>query len=134
MNNGFVKFIFSLPVVMVALYFLPVLGIIMLLIKYFGVNGSNRYSTASICSSFGFFILIPKAIELLSKYVEIKIDKIPYLTNILSSDIYDKLVFVGLVLFIGGVLGMGYAKIRMKSYIEKASEVRIADAEYRKED
>lgn len=92
--------VLSLPVILVALCFMPVLGVILLLARMYICPYYKNYKfniTLAIC---GLLILVPKILE------KFKLN-IPYLNDILSNNIYKEIskhgkfiIIVGVILFL----------------------------------
>ncbi len=107
-NNLICKLLASFPVILVALYFIPFLGICLILFRYFIYSNKKRISTPIFIIGVGILILIPKGLDLIFNIAKIDITKIPYLSNILSTDLYNTdfinyskfLITVGVIFFI----------------------------------
>ena len=63
-NNIFLKLLSSLPVILIFLYFVPFLGICLLLMRCF-VYTNKKISTPIVMIVIGGLILIPKGLSLL---------------------------------------------------------------------
>lgn len=90
-TNNLLKALLSLPVVLVVLYFLPVLGVIMLIARYFVYGSRHYYRGPIIILIFSLLLLVPRGLELAMTNFGFNFS-IPYLNDILSSTIYPKLV------------------------------------------
>ena len=89
--KNFLKLICSTPVLLIVLYFLPPLGIFLLVARYF-VYDSRHYFRAPIwLFIIALIILIPRGIELLNQNYNLGI-YISFLAAIPSQEIYPKLV------------------------------------------
>lgn len=85
-NNKLIKLLCSIPVILVVLYFLPFLGVCLIISRYI-INKDQKYFSLPITLVIGgLILLIPKALD------SLKIKGIPYLSKVLSSDIYPKLI------------------------------------------
>ena len=85
MFNMFVKILLSLPVIFTTLYFIPFLGICLLVVRLF-INNRKNLFTSSIIFITGILILIPKILN--SVLNLIKID-IPFLNDIINNEFYN---------------------------------------------
>ena len=83
-ENLIIKILVSIPVVLVFLYFIPFLGICLLLFRFFVYGGRKNILTTAVLAGFGFLILIPKMLLLL----KIDISKIAYLGKFVNSNLY----------------------------------------------
>ena len=88
-ENIFIKLLASIPVILVALYFIPFLGVCLLILRYFVYSNRKRISTPIIILSVGILLLVPKFLSGILDLAKIKTDTIPYLSNILTSDLYN---------------------------------------------
>mgnify|MGYP003298983366 CR=1 FL=1 len=87
-NNFFIKILTSLPVILVALYFLPFLGICLTILKLF-VSRKNKIRIPIYIIIFGLLILIPKLIGLIEDSIKLDLSSIPYLNDIINSKFYN---------------------------------------------
>ena len=107
-NNQLVKILVSIPVILTALYFIPFLGVCLVLFRFFIYNGNKNYSTSLFLIGTGFLVLIPNIINSIIKLLKIDIKTIPYLKDIVSSELYNAnliqyskfLITLGIILFI----------------------------------
>lgn len=93
----------SIPVILVALYFIPFLGIVLILFRIYYKAQEKIYKVPAFLIGTAFTIFIPKIIYLFINAVSIKV-KIPYLDTIISSKLYEKFISYGKYLIILGVL------------------------------
>lgn len=89
-NNLFIKILCSIPVILVLLYFIPFLGVCLILFRAF-VYRNEKFKTYILLLVCGLLILIPKLIDLIMNMLKDNI-KIPYLDTIITSDIYPELL------------------------------------------
>ena len=144
-NNLICKLLASFPIILIALYFTPFLGICLILFRYFIYSNKKKISTPIFIVGVGILILIPKGLDLIFDIAKIDINKIPYLSNILNSDLYNVnfmnyskfLITVGVIFFIITIiLNVIFNKINSKlnsgirNYI---SETQKRDAEISKQ-
>ena len=102
-NNLFIKILCSVPVILVVLYFIPFLGICLLLFRRF-VYQNKTIKTYILLLVCGMIILIPKTVDLIIKKLELSNIKITYLDKIISSGIYNNLLTYSRLLIILGVI------------------------------
>lgn len=88
-NNFFIKLLASLPVILIFLYYIPFLGICLILLRYFISNNSKRISTPIIIIGVGIMIVIPKIVDFIFKLVKFDVTKIPYFNDIMNSSLYN---------------------------------------------
>lgn len=88
-NNIFIKLLCSFPIILLMLYFIPFLGICLILFRLFVYSDKKKISTPLIILLTGILCLLPKGISLLTNVINVDITKIPYLNDILSSDYYN---------------------------------------------
>lgn len=91
-ENKFFKLLCSLPVVLIVLYFIPFLGICLILFRYYVYRGNKYYKTPALLFVCGILLLIPKLIDSIIKMLKLDNIEIPYLNSIITSDIYTKLL------------------------------------------
>lgn len=87
-NNLLFKILASLPIILLMLYFIPFLGIILILFRFF-VYSNKKISTSIYITLVGILILIPKIIYFILGIFKIDINTIPYLQDVLNSDLYN---------------------------------------------
>lgn len=102
-TNNILKALLSLPVILIVLYFLPVLGVIMLIARYFVYGSRNYYRAPILILIFSLLLLIPRGLELAMVNFNFNIS-IPYLNNVLNSELYPKLVDYAQNIFIISVV------------------------------
>lgn len=89
MNNSFVKILCSLPLILIFLYFLPFVGICLILLRAFVFPHKSKIATPIILVGVGIAVYIPKLLKFIFEKVNISMDTIPYLKDILGSDFYN---------------------------------------------
>ena len=117
-NNILVKLLCSIPIIIIATYFLPFLGIILILFRFFVYN-KKRYNTAITLIVLGLIILLPKLINYIIGLTNVKM---PYLEEILNSSIYPKFISLSKILIILGVI------LIIISYISKILGEKLGNA------
>lgn len=129
------KFLFkklsSLPVILIMFYFIPFLGICLMLLRYILCNSKNKILTPVYLVIIRILILIPKL--LITNIIKIDINKIPYLKDIINTTLYNKqflsygkqLVCIGIIfLIISFILKVFFSKANkiVKDYITQEHE------------
>lgn len=101
--NPFVKFLCSIPVILLFIYFIPFLGICLILLRTIVYNNKTTF-TSIILVVIASLILIPKGLSYI--FTLMKFDNtIPYYDNIINSDLYNiKLINYSKSLFIIGII------------------------------
>ena len=87
-NNLLFKILASLPVILLTLYFIPFLGVILILFRFF-IYSNKKISTSIFITLIGILILIPKIISFILDIFKIDINKISYLQDVLNSNLYN---------------------------------------------
>ena len=85
-TNLFIKLLVSIPIILIVLYFIPFLGVFLLIFRYFIYSNKKRIYTPITILIIGLLILVPKLISIIFNATNINV---PYLNNILSSDLYN---------------------------------------------
>lgn len=125
-DNIFLKILCSIPVILVILYFIPFLGVCLLIFRYIVYYyDKRRISTPYYLVSFGLIILIPKIIKYIFKIFNLKTSIIPYFDTIINSNIYnDNFIKYSKLLIILGIIFLIVTSIvssiidRTKSYVK----------------
>lgn len=140
-NNLLFKILSSLPIILISLYFIPFLGVCLILLRYFMYGNKKRISTPIYIAGIGLLVLIPKALNLILDVAKVDITTIPYLKDIIGAELYNvnfinyskRLICVGVIfLIISFVLNTIFDKVSSKlnsgirNYI---SETQRRDAE-----
>lgn len=96
-QNVLLKLLSSLPAIFIFLYFIPFLGICLLILRLF--TNSKKKQTIISLIVLGILSFIPKFINSLFNLIKLNV---PYLNDLVSSDIYNQLFGYGkFVLTIG---------------------------------
>ncbi len=90
-ENKFFKLLCSLPIVLIALYFIPFIGICLIIFRYYVYRDYKYYSLPMYLVIFGFVLLIPKLLFEGLKLFKINLD-FTTLIDVVQSDIYLKLI------------------------------------------
>lgn len=85
--NQFVRFLCSIPVVLVFIYFIPFLGICLLFMRCFVYN--NKKTTPIILISVAAIILIPKGLNSIFDLAHLDKESISYFNDVINSDLYN---------------------------------------------
>lgn len=122
-NNKFIKLLCSIPIILVFLYFIPFLGVCLILLRYFIYDNKKRVSTQLYIIAIGILLLIPKLLKLVLDIAKIDINKIPYLKDIINTELYNvnfinyskRLICVGIIfLIVSFVLKTIFDKVSSK--------------------
>lgn len=97
-NNLFIKILCSIPVILFAMYFSRFLGICLVIFRLIAFRNS-KYVLPGTLVMMGIVLLIPKGLHMISS-------EIPYINDIVTSDIYNKLLSYSKFLLIFGVILM----------------------------
>ena len=103
-ENKFFKLLCSLPIILIILYFIPFLGICLILFRFYIYRNNKQYKTPILLLLCGLLLLIPKLLDSIMKFLKLNSDEIPYLNNIMNSDIYIKLLSYSKLLITIGII------------------------------
>lgn len=103
-ENKFFKLLCSLPIILIILYFIPFLGICLILFRFYIYRNNKQYKTPILLLLCGLLLLIPKLLDSIMKFLKLSSDEIPYLNNIMNSDIYIKLLSYSKLLITLGII------------------------------
>ena len=103
-NNIFLKLISSIPVILLSIYFVPFLGVCLIILRYFVYNNKKIF-TPSLLIILGLLLLIPRILNELFDIIDFDSSKILYFNNIVDFSIYNiKVVGYAKTLLIIGVI------------------------------
>ena len=88
-NNKFLKLLCSLPIILIAIYFIPFLGICLILFRYYMYKSNKYYNTPIYLLICGLILLIPYTINFFTRMLNIEVT---YINNLISSNIYGNLI------------------------------------------
>lgn len=94
MHNKILRLISSLPVILISLYYLPFLGVCLLILRLFTYR-EKRYLTGIILIFFAVLLLIFKFIEVFSLKIDFTLDNTFKIYNITLTDYYRRLIIIG---------------------------------------
>lgn len=120
-NNAIVKLLCSLPIILITMYFVPFLGVCLILFRCFAYN-KKHYSTSITLIVCGLLILLPKLVDYINHIFKSPI-KISYLEKILNSNIYTKFLSCSKLLIIVGVIFLILSYIANKSATKLGSSI-----------
>ena len=139
-NNIFIKLLCSIPVILLLLYFIPFLGVCVILFRYFIYGNDKYYSTPVILFLCGILILVPQIVYTFLNTFNISYINIPYINDIVVSEIYIKLldyskflITVGIIFFIISCIFRSVFNKLSSSAIEYMRKDLQKDYEIRKE-
>ena len=115
-NNSIIKLLCSIPVILVVLYFIPFLGVCLLIFRYIVYYyDKRRISTPYYLVSIGLIILIPKLVQYIFKTFNLKTSIIPYFDTIINSNLYntDFIKYSKLLIILGIIFIVLLSIIRM---------------------
>lgn len=129
-TNKMLKILSSLPVILIFLYFIPFIGICLIILRYFVYGTEKYFSVPTDLIAMGLILLIPKLFNICLKLLKINIVE---LNNIINTDMYLKLIeyskfiiSVGIIfLVISTIFKNIFNKIQsyMKDYINKKEQI-----------
>lgn len=130
-NNVLISLLCNMIVIFVALYYIPFLGVFLIILRYIIYYSDNRKNTTSTyLLVLGAMLLMPKLIKFISNKINYSLDNVPYFNKLVESNIYNVdvvnysklLITVGIIyLVISTILSMIIDKTRysVKNYVEK---------------
>lgn len=125
-DNILLKILCSIPVILVILYFIPFLGVCLLIFRYIVYYyDKRRISTPYYLVSIGLIILIPKLVQYIFKIFNLKTSIIPYFDTIINSNLYNidfikyskLLIIVGIIFLIITSIVSSFVD-KTKSYVK----------------
>ena len=119
-SNPYLKILCSIPAIIIIGYFIPFIGICLIMMRYFVKEQKQPYSTALNLIVIGGLILSPQIIAKGLKILKLKNVKIPYLEVVVSSDVYVKLLSYSKFLIITGIIFL-IISLLLKKLSNKAS-------------
>lgn len=141
MNTKILKLIASIPVILLTLYFIPFLGICLIVFRlYLNKNEENKYSFYMLLVILGILINIPKFMWIILVKMKYNISKIPYLSIIIKSDLYNinfikyskllisiGIIFIIITFIINNIISKIHYKINSKKneYIRKYEQQQL---------
>ena len=88
-DNILIRLLCSIPVILILLYFLPFLGVCLIIFRYIVYYfDRRRIVTPYYLVSIGFIILIPKLLKFIFNKFEYSANNIPYFNKIINSELY----------------------------------------------
>lgn len=132
--NKLYKILCSLPIILITLYFIPFLGICLILFRYYVYKSKQKYYSISIYLLIcGLLILIPEAISSIIKLINLKIE-IPYLNTIIRSDVYPKLIKYSKLLITVGIISLILSFILKKIFNNITNKLNSSINNYMQQD
>ena len=137
-TNIFLKIICSFPVILLALYYLPFIGICLIIFRKYSYRNSNTTKLSIALIITGIIILIPKLLYSISDTMKLNINKIPYLNIIIDTKLYNTnfinysklLMIIGIILLIIALLTRktvdkvsNVLNSKLNDYMEKEAEI-----------
>ncbi len=117
-STKILKLLSSFPSIVLFLYLIPFVGVCLIILRLFVY--SNKKSIATPIIGIGLLLLLPKIIN--EAAILLSINNIPYLNNIIDSEIYPKLLDYSELLIIVGVILLILSAL-LKKVVEKISSM-----------
>lgn len=128
------KVLCSLPILLITLYFIPFVGVCLILFRYFVYKSNQYYKTPMLILIFGVFLLIPKGMDLLLKLFHINSVEIPYLGSVITSDFYSKMLGYSKLLITIGIIFLILSFIFKNAFQKLTSKVNNGIKNYIEQD
>lgn len=119
-SNRILKILCSLPVIVGIIYFIPFVGVCLIIMRYFVYGRKKYFSTSISLIIFGLLILIPTGIEKVLSLAKIENINIPYLDTIINSNIYPDLLNYSKFLISVGIVFL-IITLALRKLIDKIS-------------
>lgn len=119
-ENKILKLICSIPVILVLLYFLPFVGVCLIIARYFVYRSRQSYELPVVLLIVGIIILLPRGAELVLNMMKQPITLIPYLNVVVGSELYIKLIKFSKLLITLGIITL------IVSYIVKSIALKVS--------
>lgn len=100
-ETNLIKILCSIPVILLALYYVPFLGVCLIILRNFAYYNRKHFNISYILVGLGFVLFVPKIVLSILKLLSINNS---YLTDLTSNDIYLKLVNYGKSILIIGTI------------------------------
>ena len=94
------KLLCSIPIILLLLYYIPFLGIILILFRYYVYRNKKYYSLPIYLISCGLFLLLPRLLSFVVKTFKLNIN----ISEFISSDLYLKLISFSKFLITVGII------------------------------
>ena len=120
-ENKFIRLLCSIPVIIIMLYFIPFLGILLMIFRYYVHRYNKFYLMPTILLILGFILMIPNVINAVLNTFKLTNINIPYLQLIIKSNIYIKLLKYAKLLIIISIIAYVLSFV-IKSIIEKVKQ------------
>ena len=127
-QNRFIKLLASIPSILLFLYFIPFIGVCLILLRLFIYN-NKKVSTAVSLLSIGLLIISPLFINKVLGLINIQNFNIPYLSDIVNSNLYNekfirysKLLMIVSILFF--IISFAFKSLINKIRLKFNSEIR----------
>lgn len=133
-ENKFFKLLCSLPVVLIVLYFIPFLGICLILFRYYVYRGNKYIKTPALLLVCGILLLIPKLTDSIIKMLKLDNVEFPYLNSIITSDIYTKLLSYSKLLVTVGIIFLILSFIFRNVFNKLSNKVNSGIRNYMEQD
>lgn len=120
-SNNILKILCSLPSILLFLYFIPFVGVCLIILRCFVYNNKKRFVSKGLII-IGILIYIPKILGDILNLIKFKIDTIPYFSEVINSDAYIKLVDYSEFILTVGIITLIISVI-FKKVFDKISRV-----------
>ncbi len=128
-ENIFFKILCSFPIILLTLYFIPFLGVCLLLFRYYVYGFRHYYRTPMVVLICGLVILLPKLADYIFKLLKFSIKGFDLKTFVLSS-VYLKAVRYARLLIILGVILLILSFIFKSLYLKLSNKLSKAFNSY----
>ena len=87
-TNGFAKFITSIPIILIVLYFSRILGVCLILFRLLIGTQKQKNMIPIALAVTGIVVLIPIGLDMLFHAIKFNTKNIPYFNDIVTSEVY----------------------------------------------
>ena len=137
-TNIFLKILSSFPIILLALYYFPFLGICLIILRKYAYRNSSTIKLSIALIVTGLIILIPKILFNFSDIIKLDFNKIPYLNILIDTKLYNAnfityskiLLIIGVILLILALITResinrvgNLLNSKLNTYMEKEAEI-----------
>lgn len=87
-NKVFLRLLVSIPVILIFLYFIPFLGVCIILLRYLAFSNQKRNYIPISLIGVGILFLVPKGLEIVFHFLNFDSSVIPYFNDFIHHEVY----------------------------------------------
>lgn len=132
-ENRLLKLLCSLPIILLVLYYIPFLGICLILFRCY-IYKSKKQKTFVFLIIIGLLLFVPIVINWLLSVFNLDIENISYLNMVLSSDIYENVLSYSKLLITIGIIFLILSVILKNVFNQFGNRLNMSIKNYIKQD